>query len=72
MTNPFILDFSEMEDDVAALVVDNGSGMCKAGFAGDDGPPRGVPIHRRPPQTPGKELHLTPPCVLDDQTVTAG
>ena len=24
------------EDDVAALVVDNGSGMCKAGFAGDD------------------------------------
>uniref|UniRef100_A0A1X7VST2 Actin, cytoplasmic n=1 Tax=Amphimedon queenslandica TaxID=400682 RepID=A0A1X7VST2_AMPQE len=28
----------EMEDDVAALVVDNGSGMCKAGFAGDDAP----------------------------------
>ncbi|XP_030838763.1 actin CyI, cytoplasmic [Strongylocentrotus purpuratus] len=26
------------EDDVAALVVDNGSGMCKAGFAGDDAP----------------------------------
>jgi actin beta/gamma 1 len=25
-------------DDVAALVVDNGSGMCKAGFAGDDAP----------------------------------
>jgi actin beta/gamma 1 len=24
--------------DVAALVVDNGSGMCKAGFAGDDAP----------------------------------
>jgi actin beta/gamma 1 len=24
------------DDDVAALVVDNGSGMCKAGFAGDD------------------------------------
>ncbi|GLD68431.1 actin, non-muscle 6.2-like protein [Lates japonicus] len=29
---------TEMEDDVAALVVDNGSGMCKAGFAGDDAP----------------------------------
>uniref|UniRef100_G3N517 Uncharacterized protein n=2 Tax=Gasterosteus aculeatus aculeatus TaxID=481459 RepID=G3N517_GASAC len=29
---------SEMEDDIAALVVDNGSGMCKAGFAGDDAP----------------------------------
>jgi len=27
-----------MDDDVAALVVDNGSGMCKAGFAGDDAP----------------------------------
>jgi len=26
------------EDDVAALVVDNGSGMVKAGFAGDDAP----------------------------------
>lgn len=23
---------------VAALVIDNGSGMCKAGFAGDDAP----------------------------------
>ena len=27
-----------MDEDVAALVVDNGSGMCKAGFAGDDAP----------------------------------
>jgi len=26
------------DEDVAALVVDNGSGMCKAGFAGDDTP----------------------------------
>jgi len=26
------------DDDVAGLVVDNGSGMCKAGFAGDDAP----------------------------------
>ena len=26
------------DDDVAALVVDNGSGVCKAGFAGDDAP----------------------------------
>ena len=25
-----------MEEEIAALVVDNGSGMCKAGFAGDD------------------------------------
>ena len=27
-----------MADEVQALVVDNGSGMCKAGFAGDDAP----------------------------------
>ena len=26
------------DDDVQALIVDNGSGMCKAGFAGDDAP----------------------------------
>merc|ERR1712002_1261335 len=26
------------DDEVAALVIDNGSGMCKAGFAGDDAP----------------------------------
>ena len=37
------------DDEVAALVVDNGSGMCKAGFAGDDAP-RAVfpPIIGRP------------------------
>ncbi|RUS29669.1 actin-2 [Jimgerdemannia flammicorona] len=27
-----------MDDEVVALVIDNGSGMCKAGFAGDDAP----------------------------------
>ncbi|CAH8578488.1 unnamed protein product [Schistosoma guineensis] len=26
------------EDEISALVIDNGSGMCKAGFAGDDAP----------------------------------
>ncbi|KAH3748156.1 hypothetical protein DPMN_182593 [Dreissena polymorpha] len=26
------------DDELAALVVDNGSSMCKAGFAGDDAP----------------------------------
>jgi len=26
------------QEDIAALVIDNGSGMCKAGFAGDDAP----------------------------------
>ncbi|TDL15800.1 actin 1 [Rickenella mellea] len=27
-----------MEEDIAAIVIDNGSGMCKAGCAGDDAP----------------------------------
>ena len=27
-----------MDDEIVAIVVDNGSGMCKAGFAGDDFP----------------------------------
>jgi len=27
-----------MDDGVSAVVIDNGSGMCKAGFAGDDAP----------------------------------
>ena len=26
------------DDDVAVLVVDNGSGTCKAGFGGEDAP----------------------------------
>ena len=26
------------DDDVPPIVIDNGSGLCKAGFAGDDAP----------------------------------
>merc|ERR1712209_285512 len=33
-----ITDSRMCDEDVAALVIDNGSGMCKAGFAGDDAP----------------------------------
>lgn len=37
------------EDDIAALAVGNGSGMCKTGFAGDDAPRPVFPsIVRRP------------------------
>ena len=32
------LAMADMADEVVALVVDNGSGMCKAGFSGDDAP----------------------------------
>ena len=38
MVNITILSVNMCDDEVAALVVDNGSGMCKAGFAGDDAP----------------------------------
>ena len=40
----YILKFNDlhwrniMEKDIATLVIDNGSGMCKADFAGDDAP----------------------------------
>ena len=41
------------EEDVAALVVDNGSGMCKAGFAGDDAPRAVFPSIVGRPKHPG-------------------
>jgi len=41
------------EDDVQALVVDNGSGMCKAGFAGDDAPRAVFPSIVGRPKHPG-------------------
>ena len=37
-TLPQKMSTSSSDDEVAALVVDNGSGICKAGFAGDDAP----------------------------------
>ena len=39
--------------EVAALVVDNGSGMCKAGFAGDDAPRAVFPSLVGRPKMPG-------------------
>ncbi|EPR79656.1 actin [Spraguea lophii 42_110] len=51
--NIFIFDPPNMSmENVQALVIDNGSGMCKAGFAGDDSPRTvfpsiiGVPKHK--------------------------
>ena len=41
------------DDEVAALVVDNGSGMCKAGFAGDDAPRAVFPSIVGRPKHPG-------------------
>lgn len=42
-----------MEEDSYALVVDNGSGMCKAGFAGDDAPRAVFPSVVGRPKHPG-------------------
>jgi actin beta/gamma 1 len=41
------------DEEVAALVVDNGSGMCKAGFAGDDAPRSVFPSIVGRPKHPG-------------------
>jgi len=41
------------DDETAALVVDNGSGMCKAGFAGDDAPRAVFPSIVGRPKMPG-------------------
>jgi len=41
------------DEDVQALVVDNGSGMCKAGFAGDDAPRAVFPSIVGRPKHPG-------------------
>ena len=43
----------EQDDDIQALVVDNGSGMCKAGFAGDDAPRAVFPSIVGRPKHPG-------------------
>jgi actin-related protein len=41
------------DEDVQALVLDNGSGMCKAGFAGDDAPRAVFPSIVGRPKHPG-------------------
>ena len=49
------------DEDTAALVVDNGSGMCKAGFAGDDAPRAVFPsIVGRPRHQVFKNFEVTP------------
>jgi len=48
------------DDEVTALVCDNGSGMCKAGFAGDDAP-RAVF-----PSIVGRPRHQVHPFSNDD------
>ncbi|KAF3819030.1 hypothetical protein GH733_013180 [Mirounga leonina] len=44
-----------MEEEITALVIDHGSCMCKAGFAGADDPRSRVPVHCRATPTPGRD-----------------
>jgi len=44
---------TEVGEEIQALVVDNGSGMCKAGFAGDDAPRAVFPSIVGRPKHPG-------------------
>src|SRR5690242_19973083 len=62
-----------MSEEVQALVIDNGSGMCKAGFAGDDAPRAVFPsIVGRPRHTGvmvgmGQKVFLSFICDLIEQ-----
>jgi len=47
------LNMCDDDEEVQALVVDNGSGMCKAGFAGDDAPRAVFPSIVGRPKHPG-------------------
>jgi actin, other eukaryote len=42
-----------MDEEVTAVVIDNGSGMAKAGFAGDDAPRSVFPTVVGRPKMPG-------------------
>lgn len=56
------------EDETTALVCDNGSGLVKAGFAGDDAPRAVFPsIVGRPRH----QVRLTPPPSLPARPATA-
>ena len=56
-TQPSTMNYSSA-DDLPAVVLDNGSGMCKAGFAGDDAPRAVFPaIVGRPRYQVGRVLY---------------
>ncbi|CAJ0961114.1 unnamed protein product, partial [Mesorhabditis belari] len=56
------------DEEVAALVVDNGSGMCKAGFAGDDAPRAVFPSIVGRPRHQGVMVGMgQKDCYVDDE-----
>lgn len=46
------------DDSIASVVIDNGSGMCKAGIAGDDAPRAAFPTLIGIPKMPGIMVSL--------------
>jgi actin-related protein len=63
-----------MEEVVQAIVIDNGSGMCKAGFAGDDAPRAVFPSVVGRPRYPGLMVGLghRGVCVGDEAQAKRG
>merc|ERR1719374_435372 len=56
------------DDEIQALVVDNGSGMCKAGFAGDDAPRAVFPSIVGRPKYPGVMVGMgNKDCYVGDE-----
>ena len=47
-----------MTDSPTAIVIDNGSGMCKAGISGDDAPRSAFPSIIGRPKMPGVMIGL--------------
>lgn len=46
------------DSESAAIVIDNGSGMCKAGVAGDDAPSASFPAVVGRPKMPGIMVNI--------------
>lgn len=56
-----------MDEEVTAVVIDNGSGMCKAGFAGDDAPRSVFSTVVGRPKVPGIMVGLDQKKYMQDQ-----
>ncbi|CAJ1397465.1 unnamed protein product [Effrenium voratum] len=63
-----------LNDEVVALVVDNGSGVCKAGFSGDDAPRSVFPSIIGRPKMPGimVGMDMKDHCVGDEAQTKRG
>jgi actin-related protein len=58
------------EGEVQALVIDNGSGMCKAGFAGDDAPRAVFPSIVGRPRHTGVMVGMGQKVITEIETIS--